>query len=225
MLHEYIIKKQKEYESRKMNETKIIINNPLPKGFDTSLVSSKIVQSLPDHILSFVDLIYVVDLEEFAERDISAIYLDGAIFVSPNQDSEQDMIDDIIHEYAHSVEESLGTILYADQKIQKEFILKKNILSTYLKTEGYDLPNNFVTSLDYDQDIDDFLYKEIGYNRLSQYINGIFLAPYAVTSVREYWAVAFEHYFLYRLPKEVKAMSPKIYEKLKFIENKGNFLK
>ena len=49
---------------------------------------------------------------------------------------------------------------------------------------------------EFDQEMDDFLYKEIGYDNLNYLINGLFLNPYAVTSIREYFASGLEKYFL-----------------------------
>ena len=50
--------------------------------------------------------------------------------------------------------------------------------------------------MNFDQDIDDYLYKEVGYTPLWNYVNGIFPSPYAATSIREYFARGFEEYFI-----------------------------
>jgi hypothetical protein len=41
---------------------------------------------------------------------------------------------------------------------------------------------------------DDFLYNDIGYDRLSLTINGLFISPYSVTTLREYFSNGFEEY-------------------------------
>ena len=56
----------------------------------------------------------------------------------------------------------------------------------------------------------------MGYDRLSGFTEGLFLAPYSVTSLREYFARAFEEFFLGdRL--YLKSMCPYSYKKLLFL--------
>ena len=45
------------------------------------------------------------------------MFIDGAIYVSNEQDNEEDMIDDIVHEIAHATEELFTRDLYKDEKI------------------------------------------------------------------------------------------------------------
>ena len=47
-------------------------------------------------------MIIVGWFKEFEERDINAFYKDATIYVSNVQDDEDDMVDDIVHEFAHS---------------------------------------------------------------------------------------------------------------------------
>ena len=47
----------------------------------------------------------------------------------------------------------------------------------------------------YDEEFDRFLHEEVGYEKLSILTNDIFINPYAITSLREYFAMAFERGF------------------------------
>ena len=60
---------------------------------------------------------------------MQAMYENSSIFVTNVQDNEQDMLDDIVHEISHSVEETDGDIIYSDGSIEQEF-LEKEILFT-----------------------------------------------------------------------------------------------
>ena len=65
----------------------------------------------------------------------------------------------------------------------------------------------------YDEKFDNFLSNDIGYDKLSGYINNLFLAPYSTTSLKEYFARGFEEFFLgNRL--DLKTISPYVYKKL-----------
>ena len=49
------------------------------------------------------------------------------------------MVDDIIHEIAHAVEEIAGSEIYGDDKIEIEFLGKRKRLESILKNEYYDV--------------------------------------------------------------------------------------
>ena len=69
----------------------------------------------------------------------------------------------------------------------------------------------------YSKEFDFFLYKDVGYNRIDGHVSGLFLSPYSVTSMREYFATGFEEYFLGdRI--YLKKISPQVYRKIKNME-------
>ena len=74
--------------------------------------------------------------EEFEDRDINAMFKDGAIYVSNEQDDVEDMVDDIVHEIAHSLETPYGGLIYGDKKIEKEYSHKRIKLYEILESEG-----------------------------------------------------------------------------------------
>ena len=79
--------------------------------------------------------------------------------------------------------------------------------------ENYDLRGINFFNTEYDKKFDEFLLNEVGYDRLSGFTEGLFLAPYSVTSLREYFARGFEEYYLEnRL--YLKEICPYIYKKL-----------
>ena len=88
-------------------------------------VIDMVEKSVPLHLVSGVDVIYVGDFQEFEEKRFNAAYEDGAIYVINVQDNSKDMADDIVHEIAHSCEESYYSLIYPDGQIQNEFLGKR----------------------------------------------------------------------------------------------------
>jgi hypothetical protein len=146
------------------------------------------------------------------------MYRDGAVYVSNDQDNLEDMADDIIHEFAHAVESNFAMEIYSDNKIQNEFLGKRRRLRDMLSEYGY-LDGNDVSFLDleYSKEFDDFLYKELSYDKLDMFCVGLFIRPYAATDLREYFATAFEEYFLGD-SSYLKRICPAAHEKVRLIQ-------
>ena len=171
--------------------------------------------SLPSFLVSNVDVIYVGDFSFFQERDTNAAYENGAIYIINVQDNADDMADDVVHEIAHAVEEKYYDEIYGDGRIETEFIGKREKLYQILKAHEEPLLDYvyFQYSL-YNHKFDEYLYMQVGYPALSAYIRGLFYSPYAVTSIREYFARGFEAYFLYKDLKTLANISPILYNRI-----------
>jgi hypothetical protein len=196
-----------------LGQAPVHVLEPLPKNVDLSTVLSRVEYLLPDKILNIIDVVYVKHLKEFETRDVNALYKDGAIYVTSMQDNNHDMIDDLIHEFAHALESAHGQQLYEDEKIQKEFLGKRIRLESILRAAGFDTAAYNFKNLEYSQDLDGFFFKDIGYPSLVNYTHGLFLGPYSVTSLREYFATGFEEYFMGDR-RILNSLSPSVHEKL-----------
>ena len=203
-------KKMKDHYS--VNGVDIFIKDPLPEHIDSSFVFEYISTRIPFYLLGNVEVIYIGIFPEMKERDINAFFENDAIFVTNEQDDEMDLIDDLIHEISHAVEKRVGDIIYGDGLFQREFIAKRKRLSALL-SQKYDVPSDFNINFEYDRAIDDFLYRDVGYDVLNQVCVGIFPSAYAVTSISEYWAMGFEEMFLGD-PQKIKSMCPVLYNRL-----------
>ena len=73
--------------------------------------------------------------------------------------------------------------------------------------------------VEYRDAFDHFLYKEVGYPLLSSLTAGLFMSPYAATSLREYFANGFEWFFLKDQQTYLKQISPVLYNKLDKLAN------
>ena len=196
----------------------IFIKDQLPQEIDIDFVIRYVAKRLPDHVLSNIEIIYVGLFHDLVVRDINALWQNGAIYITNNQDSEMDMIDDLIHEIAHSNEKQYERIVYEDNSLEEEFLVKRKQLAHVLKQKEYDLPTGFIYNVEYDKAIDDFLYETVTYDALWQMVPGIFPSPYAATSLREYWAKGFEEFYMGN-PQDLKKLAPSLFSKLMQIHN------
>jgi len=184
---------------------------------DLEYVLQKIEAAVPSEFLYGIDSIMVGEFEDFKERSINAKLEDGAIYVSHEQDDEDDLIDDLVHEIAHNVEDLHGDTLYSDDSIEVEFLGKRKRLYSLLKGEhGANVIPWLASFLQsgYNRRFDDFLFKVVGYPLLTSLTMGLYTSPYGATSLREYFATTFEEYFL-KDAEHVKYTSPAVYTKLR----------
>lgn len=209
--------------SLKESTQKVLINNiytfikdPLPAGFDLEQVLETVKQTVPEHLVYGLESIFIGQFEEIESKDMDALYRDGAIYATNKQTNEEDLVEDIIHEIAHLVEERLGQYIYDDRKIVDEFLGKRGRLYEIIKSEGYKIPKEYFYELEYNETFDRFLYEEVGYEKLTFLSMGLFVSPYAATSLREYFAKSFQRYFMGEM-EHVKRLSPAVFEKIEFL--------
>ena len=183
-------------------------------------ILKKIEKTIPLQFVTDLDYILISNSNYMEDREIEAVYKDGIIYMAPEMEDDQDALLSIVHELAHLLEETHPEI-YLDETIETEFIGKRKKLEQLLTAHGFDTQDQDFQKTEYCEKFDDFLYLQIGYPVLRGLASGLFLSPYAATSVREYFADAFEEYFI-REPKYVKLISPSVYFKIEeLVENLG----
>ena len=207
------------------NHIEIYVKNPLPKGFALEKVLQKIEHTVPASLMQDIDAIIIGEFQMLKSRDLDATYEDGAIYLTNEQTSEDDMYDDIVHEVAHAVEKNYGMDVYADGQLETEFINKRRMLYSTLNAHGYyGLSMLDYINPDYDKKFDKFLYKDVGYDKLRHLTMGLFLSPYAATSLSEYWANGFEALITGEAaPEYIKQTCPQLLSKLMELIQSGQF--
>tara|TARA_R100000008_G_scaffold86375_2_gene79223 strand:+ start:5456 stop:6184 length:729 start_codon:yes stop_codon:yes gene_type:complete len=202
------------------NSIQIYIRNPLPDNVDLIEILQKITEFIPENLIreAGIEMILVGQFEELERREIQSLYMDDSIYVTNEQSSQHDMMDDIVHEFAHALEDRYGLELYSDDLIENEFLLKRRHFYDILKSHGYEVDLNTFLNVSYDEEFDMFLYREIGYEKLIFLTMGLVVSPYGLTSLREYFATGFEEYFMPTGDREsLRQMSPSIYQKIEQI--------
>ena len=217
-LEEYIeasakksLKERREYQM--FGTINVFIKDPLPAEVDMTNIIRHLEMRIPNDLVKDVDTVYVGQFDDLNSRQVQAAYLDGAIYITNDQDNPEDMMDDLIHEFAHAAEKTHGYEIYGDGTIEREFLGKRKRLFNILKAEGYDVSLLDFIQAEHSDAMDEFLYNVVGYDRLHSLAMGLFLSPYGATSLREYWANCFEHYFMDDR-QYVQQLSPQVYEKL-----------
>ena len=211
-IQESVRRAKKLKDQYQMNGVQVFIKDSLPEEIDPDFIFNYVGSRIPLFLTTNIDMIYVGQFPEMKEREINAFYENDAIYITNEQDDEMDMIEDIVHEVSHAVEHYNREAIYGDGKLQREFIAKRKRLSALL-SQKFDVPNDFNINFEYDRAIDDFLYRDVGYDLLNQITVGIFPSAYAATSVSEYWAKGFEELFIGE-KTSLKNLCPVLYKKL-----------
>ena len=119
---EYISKSNSnKREFMLFNRITALIKDPLPDNVQFKNIINRLEQTIPEHLFYEIDMVIVGQFPELKQRDVKSVYMDGAIYASNEQKSEQDLYDDIVHEIAHSLEKPYGLMLYGDDKLELEF--------------------------------------------------------------------------------------------------------
>lgn len=210
---------KKTYDSLSENEIRwqgrsVEIIDPLPDNIEIREVLKTVKLMVPDFLIGKIGSIKIGDHQKLRSRGVDAIFdKNDNLIVTNDQSDNYDLMNDIVHEIAHIAEDHYAPLIYSDKKIRQEFLNKRKALKRRLEQMDYDLTDYDFHKLKYNKDFDHFLWKEVGYNELAQIGHDLFLSPYAATSLREYWADAFEDYFL-KNPKTVKQYCPAVFEKI-----------
>ena len=197
-----------------------VFAQPFEKEINLDYVKRKVETLTPDYFFDNVDGFFVGYVDGFFKdgREYNAMYKDGAIYLSPDQDNERDLLDDILHEVAHAVEEKHEDKIYGDGRLEREFLAKRNTLYYLLDDDIYNAAA--YENPEYDFEFDQHLYKNIGYDKLRIISSNLFYSPYAITALREYWANGFENYLLGN-PNVLEATSPVLFKKILQILDKN----
>ena len=218
-MRDYIFEKIKDTTRHfKFGNVSVFLRDELPDNINGQAIFKSIEDLIPSKF--FVDLkgVEIGHHEIFDDRDANAVYKDGVFYITNKQENSADLIDDIIHEFAHHVEMLYPEEIYADQKVKKEFLKKRSELEFELRSEGYWTEDYDFHNLKYNRELDNYLYKRVGNNLLKMITTGMFVRPYASVSLREYFATGFEQYILGNKEK-VKRISPELYNKLEELSN------
>ena len=204
------------------NQVLVTVVDPLPENINLKTVIKKVEENIPKHLLLDVESIYIGVFKALEDRQIDSMYIDGSILITNNQPNDKELYGTIVHEFAHATEEAAKDSIYGDGDLAREFLAKRKTLFNLLK-DDYQLNKKEFLSIDFTQSFDDLMHKSIGYDNLGVITNGLFMSPYAATSLREYFANGFEHYFL-QDSRELRKISPVLSRKIRQLLNPDSIL-
>lgn len=209
---------QEEHKKYSLYDIPVHLINSFTNKIDLNSVIAHVEQIVPRHLLHNIDVVYIAYIKAFEKegRTFNAMYKDNAIYISPEQDNEEDLLDDVVHEIAHSFEKEYYNVIYEDGDLEREFLGKRNTLH-YL-VDKPTLNKLYYNSTEYNAKFDNHMYNDIGYDRLRIIASGLFYSPYAITSLREYWGNGFENYLLGDRER-LKDLSPVLCSKIESIIN------
>lgn len=208
------LREQKEFDIH--GSVTVQIANPLPEEVGIRKVIAAIENTIPAQMMRGVEMIIVGHFEEFDKREVNAAYDSGTIYVTNKQDGEMDMLDDIVHEIAHSVESWAGLEIYGDGLVVEEFKTKRKQYYNLLTQLGYEVDLEQFMDVEYSQEFDNLLYKEVGYEKLNTLSIGILPSCYGLTSIKEYFATGFEEYFIGN-KREIADLCPVLTSKIESV--------
>jgi len=191
------------------------IINEVEESIDIPQFCVDIEELLPSSLLINIEVIYVGNFKELGSRN--ALFSNDAIYMTSAEPTNFDMIENFVHEVAHSLETQYGWQIY-DDNLKREFLGKRRRLHSLLSSEGYYINPSLYGFTEYNQKFDEFLASEVGYPTLLSLTMGLFVSPYGATSLEEYFSNGFEKYFL-ESPGTVQDISPVLYQKIEEILN------
>ena len=213
------MKERKEFTI--FGNIQVFVKDALPDDIDLTNVIMDLEDSIPAHLFYEVETVLVGKFKEVEDRGLRAVYLDGGIYVTNEQPSEEQLFEDIVHEVAHAVEKMFEAEIYSDDKVEKEYLGKKKRFLDLLSAGGVKVPSRLRYETEYSKLFDEFLFYQLGYDAVAPYCQGLFLSPYSSVSISEYFATAFEFYFVQSDPTYVRKISPELFEKLNKISEIG----
>ena len=81
------------------------------------------------------------EFPELKDRKIQAMFKEGAIYLSSFQEhpevTENIIINDIVHELAHLLEDKFQNEIYSDNDVEKEYVRKEKKISRIIKSQWY----------------------------------------------------------------------------------------
>ena len=207
---------KKEYQ---LHEITVYILQSLPEHIDVNRVLSRVKDLIPYELMKELDGIYVGDFPRLKDRNIQAMLKDNVIYLSSYKEipdiTEESIVNDIVHECGHLLEDRLHYDIYEDKSIENEYVGKKKRLVGLLRAGGVSFHGmgKLFFSSDMVDELDNFLFNELGYDNIIGLSTGLFSSPYSITSIREYFANGFQEY-INGDRNYLKEISPNLYNRI-----------
>ena len=74
----------------------LFVLDALPKEINILKVIEEVEEKIPFHLTNEIEVFYIGNFKEFQEKQVNAMFKNGAIYITNDQDNIPDMVDDII---------------------------------------------------------------------------------------------------------------------------------
>ena len=91
----------------------VFITHEPASSIDISAFCSDCQEILPSALLKNIDVVYIGNFKEL--HDKNAAYLNGGIYMSAAEPTVFDMVENFVHEVAHSLEDQFAWQIYDDE--------------------------------------------------------------------------------------------------------------
>lgn len=194
----------------------VYFKNGLTKKINMDSVCKRVGNILPAYFFRNISVVSIGHYDTLDSRSVDSVYDKKIIYLTNVQDDEEDIIENIVHETAHSLEEIYSEQIYGDGLLKKEFLKKRKQLYNELSAK-YTLDDKYFRKTEYSKTLDMLFYKKIGYDTLSHFTEQIYVTPYSATSLREYFSEGFERLYMGD-QSLVEELCPELYNKIKQLE-------
>ena len=81
-LEESVKRSKKLKDHYMLGDVNIYIKDRLPEHVDVDFVIRYVAKRLPNHVLSNIDIIYIGHFQDLVDRDVNALWQNGAIYIT-----------------------------------------------------------------------------------------------------------------------------------------------
>jgi hypothetical protein len=106
----------------------VYFKNGLTKKINMDSVCKRVGNILPAYFFRNISAISIGQYDTLDDRSVDSVYDKKIIYLTNAQDDEEDIIENIVHETAHSLEEIYSKQIYEDGLLKKEFLRKRKQL-------------------------------------------------------------------------------------------------
>ena len=191
---------------------------PVSGDINLQAIFKTVENHFPSHYFKDLKSVKIGNFEDLKSKNFSAVYDNGIFYINNIQPDPKSILNDVVHEFAHHLENIYTDFIYGDDSIVREFIKKRHELNFELRSEGYWTDDYDFDNLKYNEKFDKFLYDRVGKNMLRMVTSGIYIRPYSSISLREYFATGFEGYYLGQRDT-LEKISPRLYDKIQKLHN------
>ena len=114
-------------------QTPVFVLDPVHGETDIPLFCIQAEELIGPSLLSDVDVVYIGSFKELGDRN--AAFMNGAIYMTSAEPTTFDMLENFLHEVAHSLETKYSWQIYDDQLVN-EFKHKRKRLQQILEAES-----------------------------------------------------------------------------------------